>query len=1281
MLSFIKPYTWEKFMKTNRPFFAKILSILVLISLVSGIFVFHGVQAVGADVIYVSPTGSDSAKGTREAPLATLDAAFVKLDGGGTIVITGALSADKTVLNAAVTQKCAATKPIVITGRDPFDGSLYKNATLPYNSPRLYGEMKFEHLILAPTRNYAFFNTYGNRLIFGEGLKITNFDAYVHGGSFGNTTAKSSYIELCWGRLSTVYMGGAFATNTSNGVYGDTKFVINGGSVTNLCIGFDTSSSNHTEGTINGNVIIRHNGGLINKIYSKSLVDNKVCGYIAIISKGGLSADITSIPNAQDGTYIVNVSGKGEVNETETAGVFEIIPESGYMAYVNGKLVTENKTALPEGESTVKFLKDTVPVSYEGGLVDAKGEEFAPNELATRLDVANAAARCLENAKVSYDYAALCALISSNGALPLGWEDGNGQEAVTKAEGIFILTGLFDAHADSTKLFDFSDVTDDHIYADAIKTAAGKGKIKGLMGDMFFPDKKMSRYELCEMLAFYLDRAAKSDAACPFSDVPQEMRSAVCAAASDRTQGLWDFEERKYILPDSKNTRDYIEALHSQAPRLSPDGIKEASDVIAEKMRENILLTPNTEKLYDFDALGIKTVYYVSEKYGDDSNNGLSQNSPFKTPAALVGKIKNNRNVAVLFERGGVYRIGTTGALNLSGSKNIVLGSYGSGPKPLVIQSRWNYANDNWTQVNPNVYRLETPLRNVGVIAFDHDMTDYSDGTYDELFGEIENIDTQGFTAIHNLTKDLQFYCELQPTHTETTTEETVNGQKIVTTVTTDSYDRFSEGYLYLYSEHGNPSDRFSSIEIGENYDLVDGAAHGCIIDNISFKYTGSHGIGLGVGEDLTVSNCIFSWLGGSVLWETETVTTTVTNETTGETKTTKTFEEATCYGNAVEVYGPCDGYYVKNNWIYQIFDDGITNQFHGETDCIQKDIVYTENLLEYVYHMFSNSKSNKDYYESTDFPTEGSGAPSSYTADLELSYNVCRMAGYGWGGPIKNRVHTGMMYRTYVADYNKDERVLYNLFDSNGGYTVFSASNAHDSYDGNIFIQIAGTKLRSKLKTGITTYDDKAHRNIKELFGDENAIVILDDPNEISDCRKVEDKLTFVGAQIRADSTHALRFLFSISRESFEKMSPDEIPKSSADTGAGFGAVIIPESFFDGTKLYKNTMSIYNGTPVRAGIVPAVRIYAQNEDEIIFTLCVTDILPQNYTRKFVAVPYLSYEDEGALKTVYGEQTSGISMYDIAQFAWRDPKNPESIRNSIYDSILSVVDPQKYPPR
>jgi hypothetical protein len=174
----------------------------------------------------------------------------------------------------------------------------------------------------------------------------------------------------------------------------------------------------------------------------------------------------------------------------------------------------------------------------------------------------------------------------------------------------------------------------------------------------------------------------------------------------------------------------------------------------------------------------------------------------------LHGKIQKNKNVAVLFERGGVYRTGAgTSPLNLSGSKNIVIGSYGEGQKPVVMQSRMNYADAVWTEVMPNVYRLEQKLRNVGVMAFDHDITDYSDATFEEVFGEIENIDTQGFTGISDMNTDLQFYCEMDPVSTASVTEEVIDGVRVKTLVCIDTYDRKTDGYLYLYSDKGNPSE------------------------------------------------------------------------------------------------------------------------------------------------------------------------------------------------------------------------------------------------------------------------------------------------------------------------------------------------------------------------------------------------------------------------------------------------------------------------------------------
>ncbi len=1260
----------------------RFVSLILFLSIILSLGVFYPTAYALSFVVFVSPDGNDSAPGTETAPLATISEAYSRLDGGGTIVIMGALSKDVTVLNAAATEKCKNTTPITITGKNPNTGEIYKNASLPINSPRLWGELKLEYLNIAPTRNFAFFNTYGNNLIFGENITSSDFDIYVHGGSFGNMKAESSYLEQSGGYITVAYMGGAFTTDGTSGVLGNSYYIINGGSVGTLYIGFDTSAANHVEGSIYGNVVIRRNSGMINTISSRNLKNNTVEGYIAIISKGGISASTSQLPDAKKGVYQISYTGNGNVFETETAGVFRVIPEKGNFAFVNGEKVSGETVTLAPGQHLIKFLKDTLPCEYEGILVDSFGNSFLPKQAATRYDMAKAAVRCVKNDSNVEDFDVLCDILSEKDALPYGWQKNSGDDGVTKAECIFILSSLFDAHSDSLKLFDFSDVPDSHPYAVEIRLAASKGKISGRQGEAFYPDKLLSREELCDVLASYFSRTAHPTATSDYSDVSGQYLPAVIAATTDRTEGKWDFSYKEFVLPDSTYTEEYINALYNQSKYLSPDEIRNASDVIAQKVREKILSTPNTEDLYYFKGLGIKTVYYVSERNGSDSNDGLSPETPFKTPAALRTKIKGNQDTAVLFERGGVYRTGQgVSPLNMQGSKNIILGSYGKGEKPVIMQSRMNYANANWTLVAKNTYRLEIPLCNAGVIAFDHDIADHTDSTFEEAFGEIENIDTQGFTGISDFDTDLQFYCEMKPQKTTEETTEVINGVTVTTKTVTESFDRFSEGYLYLYSTKGNPSDRFRSIEIGETYDIIDGTAHGCIIDNISFKFTGGHGIGLGTSENVTVTNCIFSWLGGSVLWPTEYITTTVTQSDSEQTTVTNKTEPATCYGNAVEIYGGCNGYFVENNWIYQIFDDGITNQFHGETDCVEKNIRYKGNLLEYVYHFFSNSRSHGGYVTDKDFATEGDDALTSYTADLELSYNICRMAGYGWGGPIKNRVNNGMMYRTAVASANKNVTVSHNLFDTSGGYVVYAFNNSNDIYDGNIYIQPSGTRLFYRREQGNHPFTNTAHRDIINHFGDKNAVAIMTDSDQIINNRKVSYSLPFIGAQIRADRSCALRFVFSVDKASFEKLSPDELPSSYSDIGAGYGAVIIPQEFLGSKKLFKNTLTMAGSIPVRAAVVPAVRMYAETDSEIIFTLCLTDILPQNYKRKYVAVPYISFEDEGALKTVYGEQTGGISLFDIAEYAYVDSRNPEEFRNHIYNTILSVADPIKYPPK
>ena len=70
---------------------------------------------------------------------------------------------------------------------------------------------------------------------------------------------------------------------------------------------------------------------------------------------------------------------------------------------------------------------------------------------------------------------------------------------------------------------------------------------------------------------------------------------------------------------------------------------------------------------------------------------------------------------------------------------------------------------------------------------------------------------------------------------------------------------------LYMYSAE-NPGARFESIEIGERGNAISIKGGGVTIDNLHVTLTGSHGVGAGTTVSLTVRNCVFNWLGGSIL-------------------------------------------------------------------------------------------------------------------------------------------------------------------------------------------------------------------------------------------------------------------------------------------------------------------------------------------------------------------------------------------------------------------------------
>lgn len=343
-------------------------------------------------------------------------------------------------------------------------------------------------------------------------------------------------------------------------------------------------------------------------------------------------------------------------------------------------------------------------------------------------------------------------------------------------------------------------------------------------------------------------------------------------------------------------------------------------------------------------------------------------------------------------------------------------------------------------------------------MGFDHDLFDYSDDTYNELYGQMMNEGILGFSGnLSELTEDLQFYSVVP-----------YDAAKI-------QYNLSDPVDLYLYCENGNPGDRFKSIEIGECTTII--TAHSTkdtLIDNLAFKFTGAHAIGGGYVTNRIVTNCVFSWIGGSLLNFTANGAARVAN-----------------YGNAVEVYGGCDGYTVDNCWMYQIYDTGVTHQYNDQSACVMKNITYQNLLIEYCFwgiEVFNNIRAT------------GSTVPdeNKYTGNVNIFYNLLRSQGYGWGSITRQR--DGRAYSVTNIDPNNDNELTeYNIFDRCYGWLLNVEAETNEIDRKNIYVQTLGMQFGALKNSNysLTTCSMRSHRDIRDKLGDENAVVVVLDPDE----------------------------------------------------------------------------------------------------------------------------------------------------------------------------------------
>lgn len=426
-------------------------------------------------------------------------------------------------------------------------------------------------------------------------------------------------------------------------------------------------------------------------------------------------------------------------------------------------------------------------------------------------------------------------------------------------------------------------------------------------------------------------------------------------------------------------------------------------DAKADILKETIMNSPN------ITVPEGAPVYYVSPN-GNDSNDGKTPETAWKTLNS-VNNINFNEGTYVLFERGGLWRG------MIKAKKGVTYSAYGEGAKPALYGGHEDGAiPEKWTLMEgtDNIWIYADEMIDIGTLVFNHgekhaykEIPSYIDGFKKRTAPEEE------FDIIEALDVDLDFF------HAA---DSVLHNGKYPTSGT-------AEGEIYLRCDAGNPGKIFDSIEFVPRHAGFSVGADNVTIDNFTIKYIGAHGVSSGTRTGLTVQNCEFGWIGGGIQ---------------SYAANGNTTQSATRFGNAIEIYGGCEDFDVHNNYIYQVYDAGITHQYKSESFVKMTDVSYYNNLVEdcvYSIEYFLNSSDN----------------PEQSMYNIKMYDNILRYAGFGWGN---QRPDKGSAAHIKGWDHDNpavDFEIYNNIMDRSSNWMVhcgYKDKEFEPKIYGNTFIQ-----------------------------------------------------------------------------------------------------------------------------------------------------------------------------------------------------------------------------------
>ncbi len=498
-----------------------------------------------------------------------------------------------------------------------------------------------------------------------------------------------------------------------------------------------------------------------------------------------------------------------------------------------------------------------------------------------------------------------------------------------------------------------------------------------------------------------------------------------------------------FILNGEKKTAEqYITELRAISDTIADESIREAIDAITEKRISEIKATETNVKITGKS-------YYVAAD-GDDANDGLSPESPWKTLQRVKDAAELTAGDGVFFKRGETFRG------ELTAKEGVTYSAYGNGTKPLLTASSRNYADPSlWKETDePNVWVFAEPLhRDIGSIVFDDEYTPRK--VYLSVEADGKHLDYRAkreFYSYHDLSEDMTFFHENKETNE--TNEERV----------------YSDN-LYFRCEKGNPGTLAKSIEMAPKTAVIR-AVNNVHIDNLCIAWT-NFGVASGNSCGLTVTNCEFKWIGGCI------------QKGPLLYNPARTF--VTPYGNGIEIYGEAVDFTVDNCYFWQVYDAAVTHQrgSHGDNPIHNKNVKYINNVME-------------DCVYSVEIFLGESALGNRSNNNTLVANNILRKGG-GFGHDARpDRGVTALIRNGRIIKNTTDYIVKNNIFDRSRE-SIISTANDDDGgnmaqYFDNIYVQTKGGKFCRRYGVEYTADENLGEALVKTGTEHNPKVILIDE-------------------------------------------------------------------------------------------------------------------------------------------------------------------------------------------